>query len=64
MAGEFKRKGATVSLGPAAIGPLGRITLGGRNWENFGIDPYLSGILAAQLVKGTQDGGVISCTKV
>ncbi|RMJ21173.1 hypothetical protein PHISP_07955 [Aspergillus sp. HF37] len=62
MAGEFKKKGATVSLGPA-IGPLGRITLGGRNWENYGVDPYISGIMVAETVKGIQDGGVISCTK-
>jgi len=64
IAGEFKRKGATVILGPAVLGPLGRIALGGRNWESYGVDPYLSGILGAQSVKGTQDGGVISCTKV
>jgi len=51
-------------LGPAVLGPLGRITLGGRNWESYSVDPYLSGILGAQSVKGAQDGGVISCTKV
>lgn len=28
MAGEFKRAGATVSLGPAVLGPLGRIARG------------------------------------
>lgn len=64
MAGEFKRAGATVSLGPAVLGPLGRISRGGRNWEGFAADPYLSGILGAQSVEGTQDGGVVSCTKV
>lgn len=64
MAGEFKRKGVTVSLGPAVLGPLGRIALGGRNWEGYAVDPYLSGVLGAQSVKGTQDGGVVSCTKV
>lgn len=64
MAGEFRRKGVTVSLGAPVLGPLGRIALGGRNWEGFGVDPYLSGILGAQTVKGTQDGGIISCTKV
>lgn len=64
MAGEFKRAGAAVSLGPAVLGPLGRIARGGRNWEGFAADPYLSGILGAQSVEGTQDGGVVSCTKV
>lgn len=64
MAGEFKAVGATVSLGPAVIGPLGRITRGGRNFEGFSVDPYLSGVLGAESVKGTQDRGVISCTKV
>lgn len=64
MAGEFKRAGATVSLGPAVLGPLGRIARGERNWEGFGADPYLSGILGVQSVEGTQDDGVVSCTKV
>ncbi|OJJ85358.1 uncharacterized protein ASPGLDRAFT_73965 [Aspergillus glaucus CBS 516.65] len=63
MAGEFKRAGATLSLGPAVLGPLGRIARGERNWEGFGADPYLSGILVVQSVEGTQDGGVVSCTK-
>lgn len=64
MAGEFKRKGATLSLGPAVLGPLGKIPHGGRNWEGFGVDPYLSGILGAESVRATQDEGIISCTKV
>lgn len=61
--GEFHRKGATVALGPM-IGPLGRTALGGRNWEGFSPDPYLSGILVAETVRGIQDNGVIACTKV
>ncbi len=32
MAGEFRRKGVNVALGPV-VGPLGRIATGGRNWE-------------------------------
>ena len=32
MGAEFKRKGVNVALGPV-VGPLGRIALGGRNWE-------------------------------
>lgn len=34
MAAEFKRKGVHVLLGPV-VGPLGRVALGGRNWEGF-----------------------------
>ena len=32
MGDEFRRKGVNVMLGPV-IGPLGRVVLGGRNWE-------------------------------
>jgi beta-glucosidase len=54
---------ANVALGPNA-GPLGRIPLGGRNWEGFSVDPYLSGILNAETIRGYQDAGVIACLKV
>lgn len=37
MAAEFKIKGVHVLLGPV-VGPLGRIALGGRNWEGFSND--------------------------
>lgn len=46
------------------IGPLGRIALGGRNWEGFSPDPYLSGILVGETVRGIQENNVIACTKV
>lgn len=32
MGGEFKTKGCNIALGPV-VGPLGRLALGGRNWE-------------------------------
>jgi hypothetical protein len=41
MGSEHKAKGVTVQLGPVA-GPLGRAPEGGRNWEGFSPDPYLS----------------------
>lgn len=41
MGEEFRGKGVTVALGPVA-GPLGRAPEGGRNWEGFSPDPYLS----------------------
>lgn len=37
MGGEFKTKGIHVALGPV-VGPLGRVYLGGRNWEGFASD--------------------------
>ncbi|RYP39591.1 hypothetical protein DL767_002139 [Monosporascus sp. MG133] len=56
MGKEFKDKGVNVPLGPNA-GPLGRIPLGGRNWEGFSVDPYLTGQLAAETITGHQDAG-------
>jgi len=50
-------------LGPNA-GPLGRTPLGGRNWEGFSVDPYLSGQLVSETIKGSQDAGVMACLKV
>lgn len=34
---EFRRKGVHVLLGPQ-VGPIGRVVLGGRNWEGFSVD--------------------------
>ncbi|KAF6823053.1 cel3e secreted beta-glucosidase [Colletotrichum plurivorum] len=59
---EFKAKGVNVLLGPNA-GPLGRTPLGGRNWEGFSVDPYLSGQLCAETIIGHQDAGVIANLK-
>ncbi|KAI0382705.1 glycoside hydrolase family 3 protein [Hypomontagnella monticulosa] len=59
---EFKAKGVNIVLGPNA-GPLGRSPLGGRNWEGFSIDPYLSGQLNAETIVGHQDAGVIANIK-
>ncbi|KAK1851447.1 cel3e secreted beta-glucosidase [Colletotrichum chrysophilum] len=62
MGKEFKTKGVNVLLGPNA-GPLGRSPLGGRNWEGFSVDPYLSGQLNAETIIGHQDAGVIANLK-
>ncbi|KAL3450542.1 beta-glucosidase [Aspergillus insuetus] len=62
MGEEFRGKGAHVILGPAT-GPLGRIPLGGRNWEGFSVDPYLAGIATSATVRGIQHSGVQACTK-
>ncbi|KAI1652485.1 glycoside hydrolase family 3 protein [Daldinia decipiens] len=62
MAGEFRAKGVHIALGPV-VGPLGRIASSGRNWEGFANDPYLSGVLAADTIKGIQSVGVATSTK-
>jgi beta-glucosidase len=62
MGREFAGKGANVLLGPVA-GPIGRMAAGGRNWEGFSPDPWLTGIGMAETVKGIQEAGVIACAK-
>ncbi|KAG4418422.1 hypothetical protein IFR04_008407 [Cadophora malorum] len=49
---ESQTKGAYVLLGPTVCSH--RSPLGGRNFEAFSEDPILSGILAAEYVKGLQ----------
>lgn len=61
MGAEFKAKGVSVALAPVA-GPLGKVAEGGRNWEGFSNDPYLSGALTYETVVGLQEN-VISCVK-
>jgi beta-glucosidase len=59
---EARMKGVNVLLGPA-MGPLGRMPAGGRNWEGFGSDPVLQGVAAAQTIKGIQEEGVMATAK-
>jgi beta-glucosidase len=59
---EFRGKGAHIALGPV-IGALGRSPFGGRNWEAFSPDAYLSGELVAETVQGIQSAGVQATTK-
>lgn len=61
MGQEFKGKGVHVALGPMMN--LGRIAQGGRNWEGFGADPFLSGEAAYETILGLQAGGVQACAK-
>ena len=58
---EFKDKGINVVLGPAMN--MQRSPLGGRIWESYGDDPFLSGTCATQIIKGIQSNGVIACAK-
>ncbi|KAJ2982781.1 hypothetical protein NUW58_g6370 [Xylaria curta] len=59
------RQADLVSEFPAGIstGPLGRHPLGGRNWEGFAADPYLSGVANELSIQGIQDAGVQACVK-
>jgi beta-glucosidase-like glycosyl hydrolase len=62
IAAEQKGKGVTVVLAPVA-GPIGRAPEGGRNWEGFSPDPWLTGAAMAETVKGMQSTGIIACAK-
>ena len=78
MGSEHKGKGSNIALGygfllilddpkltpfrPVA-GPLGKSALGGRNWEGFSPDPYLTGDLFAMTISGMQSVGAQSCAK-
>jgi beta-glucosidase len=57
MGMEYYKKGINVALLPVA-GPLGRVARGGRNWEGFGADPYLSGAGMEAVTRGVQGQGV------
>lgn len=56
MGQEFRGKGINVALGPMTN--MGRVAAGGRNWEGFGGDPYLSGIATYETIRGLQKAGV------
>ena len=58
---EFREKGINVALGPAMN--IQRNPQGGRIWECYGDDPFLSGVVATQIIKGIQSNGVIACAK-
>ncbi|KAG8698817.1 hypothetical protein FRC09_007008, partial [Ceratobasidium sp. 395] len=60
---EFRDKGVHVALAPVTGGPLGRSPLGGRNWEGFSADPYLSSVGSYLSVVGFQDAGVVATSK-
>ena len=58
---EFREKGVHIALTPAMN--IQRSPQGGRLWESFGDDPFLSGVAATQIIKGVQSNGVIACAK-
>ena len=61
LGAEMRAKGVNVMLGPAVFG--GRFPAGGRGWEGFGADPWLSGVAVAETVQGIQETGVVACVK-
>ncbi|KAJ7843119.1 beta-glucosidase [Mycena olivaceomarginata] len=56
LAPEAKLRAASVILAPTCN--IQRNPLGGRSFESFSEDPYLSGLIAASYVNGVQDGGI------
>ncbi|KAL2825775.1 putative beta-glucosidase K [Aspergillus cavernicola] len=58
---EVKAKGARGWLGPTVN--IQRSPLGGRGFESFAEDPYLSGKIAASYINGAQSTGIVSTLK-
>ncbi|KAI0248423.1 beta-glucosidase [Lactifluus subvellereus] len=61
MGEEHVGKGVNIALGPMMN--MGRVAQGGRNWEGFGADPFLSGVGAYETILGLQSAGVQACAK-
>jgi beta-glucosidase len=61
LAEETRSKGAHILLGPTVN--LHRSPLGGRNFESFSEDPYLSQCLAVSYISKMQEEGVGACVK-
>lgn len=61
MAEEAKHKGASVILGPTVN--IQRGPNGGRGFESFSEDPTVSGLAAAEIIKGIQSQNIIATIK-
>jgi beta-glucosidase len=61
LAGEAREKSAHVVLGPTIN--LQRTPIGGRNFECYSEDPYLTGILGTAFVASLQAEGIGACPK-
>ncbi|TXC90688.1 glycosyl hydrolase [Metabacillus litoralis] len=58
---EARSEGVSVLLGPGLN--IKRNPLCGRNFEYFSEDPYLTGELASEMVKGIQSNDISACPK-
>jgi beta-glucosidase len=58
---EVRARGCIVMLGPCVN--IHRSPLGGRNFESYSEDPYLSSRIAVAWVRGMQSRGVGACVK-
>ena len=61
LAQEARRKGVHVLLAPTVN--LHRSPLGGRHFEAYSEDPYLTGRIGSEYVSGVQEGGVGTTVK-
>ena len=58
---EFIEKGVNVALGSSMN--IQRSPQGGRIWQCYGDDSFLSGVAATQIIKGIQSNGIMACAK-
>ncbi len=61
LATETKAKGRHVILAPCVN--IARIPMGGRNFESFGEDPFLTSRIAVNYIKGVQQENVVATVK-
>lgn len=61
LARETKAKGRNTILGPCVN--INRVPHGGRNFESYGEDPFLTSRIAVSYIQGVQSEGVVATTK-